>query len=404
MRFTYTAEKPGGEVYQRVTAAQDRFELYKLVRQEGGHLLTLHEDESQRLFSFSYWNAKFTSVPEQEKILFARNLGSMISAGLPLSRALSVLERQTKNVKLRNTIAEIEGSVRHGDTLHGSLAQHPHVFPKLMVAMVRAGEEGSDLSSSLTIVAEQMEKSADLKKKVRSALMYPCIILFAIVAIGSLMMTQVVPTLASTFKDMKVELPSSTKAIIAMSDFLVNYTSLALTLFVTIVGGIFLALRSKKGSEYFDAVIIHLPLIGPLVKEINSARTARTLASLFSAGIDVLTSIDICSDVVQNSQFQKVLKEASADIAHGKTLSSTFIRYEHLFPAFVGEMTAVGEETGQISEMLKRVALFYESEVDRKTKDMSTIIEPFLMLFIGAGVGFFAVSMITPIYSISQNI
>lgn len=149
---------------------------------------------------------------------------------------------------------------------------------------------------------------------------------------------------------------------------------------------------------------MRLPLVGALVREVNAARTSRTLASLLSSGVSVLTALDITGEVLQNTYFKDVIREAAKSVERGEPLSASFARREDLYPAFVGEMMAVGEETGQTTEMLKRMAVFYEDEVDRKTKDMSTVIEPFLMVFIGAGVGFFAVSMITPIYSLSQNI
>src|SRR3989338_1532666 len=173
-RFRYTAERGGGEVYQGFAVAADRFELYRMIHQEGGRLLTLKDEAGgMRFLSLAYWNSKISTVPEQEKILFARNLGSMLSAGLPLSRALSVMDRQTKNLRLRSAIAEIESSVRHGQTFHEGLAKFPHIFSKLMVAMVRAGEEGGGLPDALLVVSEQMDRSSDLKKKVRGALIYP---------------------------------------------------------------------------------------------------------------------------------------------------------------------------------------------------------------------------------------
>jgi type IV pilus assembly protein PilC len=200
------------------------------------------------------------------------------------------------------------------------------------------------------------------------------------------------------------ELPHSTQIIIGVSNFLVEYTLVAL------IGGIILAalfvagLHTPTGKRVADAFFLKLPLIGGMVREVNAARTSRTLASLLSSGVDVLASLEITGEVVQNHYFQGVLADARRGVRQGEPLSAAFARREDLYPAFVGEMMAVGEETGATAEMLKRLAVFYEEEVDRKTKDMSTIIEPFLMVFIGCAVGFFAVSMVTPIYQISENI
>ena len=164
-KFTYTAEKNDGEVYRGVAEVNDRFELYETIRREGGHLIGFEEDFSNRLFRLKYWSGKIGTVKEQEKILFTRNLGSMLKAGLPLSRALSIIERQTKSDRLRTTVSEVATEIRHGKTLHEALLTHPHVFTKLMIAMVRAGEEGGDLSSALLTTSDQMERASDLKKK-----------------------------------------------------------------------------------------------------------------------------------------------------------------------------------------------------------------------------------------------
>jgi len=403
-RFTYTAEKSGGEVYKGTASARDRFELYEIVRREGGRIISLDEDRSNSLFSLTYWNSKLTTIPEYEKVLFSRNLGAMLGAGLSLARALAVIERQTKNIRLSSVVSELASAVRRGETLHSALAQFPTVFPKLFVAMVRAGEEGGELSQSLNVVADQMERMYVLKKKIRGAMLYPVIILVAIIGIGAFMMVNVVPTLAQTFEEMDAELPGSTQAIINVSNFLVDYTLVALIGLVLLIALLFGALRTQTGSRVKDFVFLHMPLISGIVKEVNAARTARTLASLLSSGVDVITALEITADVVQNSYFKSVVVAAKEGVGKGEPLSSAFVRNEHLYPAFVGEMMAVGEETGQLTEMMKKLAVFYEDEVDRKTKDMSTIVEPFLMVFIGGAVGFFAVAMISPIYQLSENI
>lgn len=403
-RFSYTAEKSDGEVYKGSATARDRFEVYDIVRREGGRIVSLQEEKNRGPLSLSYWNAIFSSVPAYEKILFSRNLGSMLGAGLSLARALAVLERQTRNARLSSIISELSAAVRRGETLHSALARFPKVFPPLFVAMVRAGEEGGELPQSLLTISEQMERMYQLKKKIRGAMLYPCIIVIAIIAIGIFMMINVVPTLANTFEEMDAELPASTQAIINVSNFLVEYTLVAIFGMILFVGAIFGAVKTPTGRRVRDFVALHIPIISPIVKEVNAARTSRTLSSLLASGVDVITSLEITRDVVQNSYFKAVIATAKENVAKGEPLSSAFIRAERLYPPFVGEMISVGEETGQLTEMMKKLALYYEDEVDRKTKDMSTIIEPFLMVAIGGAVGFFAVAMISPIYQLSENI
>lgn len=402
--FSYNATKSNGEPYTGTAEATDRFELYQAIRREGGHLVSVKEERQNQYLSLQYWNLKVAHVGEYERILFARNLGAMLSAGLALTRALSVIERQSKNAKLTYVVSQVGSDVRHGDNLNTALSKFPDVFSNVFIAMVKAGEEGGDLTGSLSTVADQMERMYDLKKKIRGALIYPSVILVAMVGIAFLMMTEVVPTLASTFTEMKATLPASTRLVIAISTILKDYTIFALAGMAAVGGAFYGLLRTKQGKRAFEFFILHIPVIGGLVREVNAARTARTLASLLSSGVDVMTSLTIAAEIVQNSYFRDVISEAREAVGQGEALSVVFIRNETLYPPFVGEMMAVGEETGTTADMLKRLAVYYEMEVDRKTKDMSTIIEPFLMLLIGGGVGFFAVSMITPIYQMSSNI
>jgi len=403
-RFHYTAERPGGEVYRGFADVSDRFELYQLIRREGGKVVSVGREKEGNWLSIGYWNSLITTVPEQEKIIFARSLGSMLTAGLSLSRAISIMERQTRNAKFIRIISDVGDSVRRGSTFHEALAAFPHVFSDLFVSMVRAGEESGDMPTSLKTIAEQMDSAYSLKKRIRSALIYPAIIVVAIIAIGILMLTEVVPTLAQTFDELGAELPMSTKAIIGTSNFLVENTILVLGIMVIVVSGVILGLRTREGRRVRDMVFLHVPIIGGIVREVNSARTARTLNSLLSAGVDMLSAISITGEVVQNSYFRDVLTDARKSVEKGKPLSRPFSLRDDLYPPLVGEMIAVGEETGQLAPMLGQLALFYEDEVARKTKDMSAIIEPFLMVLIGVAVGFFAVAMISPIYGLSDSL
>lgn len=404
MKFRYTAQRHDGEVYRGVADAADRFDLYRIIRREGAEIIAVEEQRGRSMLSFAYWNAKLSTVPEYEKVVFARNLSAMLKAGLALSRALSVIERQTKNVRFTDVLSEVASRVRRGDQLNAALGAYPNVFSRLFVAMVKAGEESGDLAGSLSVIGEQMERAYTLKKKVRGALIYPAIIVIAIIAITVLMLTQVVPTLAQTFEELGAELPASTQTIIAISDFLVQNTIAAISIVVLAIASFILGLRTNVGRRTWEWVLLHIPLVGGIIREVNAARVSRTLGSLLASGVDMVTALSIAEEVLQNSYFTDVVRTARADVQHGKPLSHAFSANEHLFPPLVGEMMAVGEETGQLSEMLTRLAEFYEEEVGRKTKDMSTVIEPFLMVIIGIAVGFFAISMIAPIYQLSENI
>ena len=399
-KFLYIAKKGDNETYQGSVEARDRFEVYALVRREGGSVISVTEEGKTFVSSFF----SFSRIKEYDKILFARNLSAMLSAGLNLSRALGVLARQTSNKKLADVITEVDASVRGGDPFNAALARFPNVFSSLFVSMIRSGVESGDLSGSLSAVAEQTERMYDLKRKLKSAMIYPTIVLVAITGIGILMMIMVVPTLAQTFRSAHAQLPIATRFIIGISDVLANDTIQSFLVLLGVIGGIVLFVRTKRGKRIVDWLLIHIPLINNLTREINAARTARSLSSLMGSGVGVLASLEITKDILQNSYYQEVIQEAITSVNAGKPLSATFTLRSDLYVPFVGEMMSVGEETGATVDMLKRLAVYYEDQVDRQTKDMSTIVEPFLMLFIGATVGFFAVAMIMPIYQLTASV
>jgi len=403
--FTYKAIRKGEtEPYETKIEAKDRFEIYAIVRKENAQLISVEEVSknnslmSQDLFMY------IQRINENDKILFSRNLGAMLKAGLSLSRALSVIERQTKKQKLKNVVHGISEDIQQGISLSVAMGKYPHVFPNLVTSMVSAGEEAGNLSESLTTIAEQLDRVHTLKKKIHGAMIYPSVIVSALVLVGALMMIYIVPTLTKTFRDMNVELPFTTKVVIFISDFLVAHTLTALLIVLACIASFVAALRTKIGKRIFETILLKIPIIGVLVKETNSARFGRTMSSLLSAGVNVLTSLEITYNVVQNSYFKEVITLAKKEVEKGQALAKVFIEAEKIYPTLVGELIAVGEETGALPDMLQQVANFYENEVDQKTKNMSTIIEPFLMLLIGGAVGFFAVSMISPIYSITTNI
>ncbi len=403
MQFTYKIKNKDGEVIESTITAKDKFELYDQIRKDGSEIIEIHE-RGKNKFSIDRFNEIFGAIKEHEKVILTRNLGAMIGAGLSLTRAITVLERQTKNQKLKTVLAGVNNDIKKGNNFHTALKKFPKVFSPLFVSMVRAGEESGKLSGALDLIGAQLERSYTLKKKIKGAMMYPSIIMVAMVIIAVLMLIFVVPTLTQTFDELGADLPKSTKAIITASNFFTQHTILAILIPITFFTLIFYALRTARGRKVFNFILIHTPIIGDLVKEIQSARTTRTLASLLSSGVEIVTAISITSEVMQNSYYKKVLLRAQNDVQKGSPLSRAFTDNEHLYPLLVGEMISVGEETGKLPDMLLRVAEFYESEVEQKTKNMSTIVEPFLMIIIGAFVGFFALSMISPIYSLSESI
>ena len=400
--YKYQARNKEGEAYEREVEAPDRLSIYGVIRNEGGTVISI-EEESKLLPKFSL-KGLLGGVKTQEKINFAKNLGSMVSAGLSVTRALEVMNKQAKRKALKKLLSELGEDVKKGLTLSESFSKHPKVFSALFVSMVRAGEESGSVSESLKIVSDQMEKSHLLLKKVRGAMIYPAVIIGVMIVLAALLLIYMVPTLTSTFEGLGVKLPLPTRIIIALSDFLLANTLLIFGFLLALAGGTIVFWRSEKGHKIFDILSLKIPVIGGMVQEVQVARTARTLSSLLSAGVEIVGALAVTREVLQNHLYKKVLADANTAIQKGETLSSIFGKNEHLYPVFVGEMATVGEETGKISDMLMNVASFYENEVDQKTKDLSTIIEPVLMIIIGAGVGLFAISMLAPTYSLVDYI
>lgn len=405
-KFTYTGTTKDGVAVTQTVDVNDKYAVYDVAR-KNGHVVSsvvLSEKIKSKWFDLEKINYRLSRVKADELVMFSRNLASMLKAGLPLSRALLVIQRQSSNPRLKGTMLSIRESINRGEPFNEALKAFPETFSSLFVAMIRAGEESGGLVTTLQTISLQLERSSNLRKKIKGAMIYPSIVIGVMCIIGVLMMMFVVPTLTSTFIKLNIELPLTTRIIIATSSFLTNHGVIALLGFIGVVTGLVSIAKTKPGRRGMHFMYLHLPVIGSLVKQTNSAYTARTLSSLLSSGVDVVSAIKITEDVLQNVYYKDVLKEAGEHVEKGSPLSETFIKYNTLYPILVGEMVSVGEETGQISQMLIEIAGFYETEVEQKTKDLSTIIEPILMVVIGAGVGFFALAMIAPIYSISDSI
>jgi type IV pilus assembly protein PilC len=406
-RFTYTGTNAEGTTVKETVEAPDRYAVYEIARTNGHTVSGIEEGRAfslNKLFNMEKVNYFLSRVKLDELVMSTKNLAAMLKAGLPLSRALSVIERQSKNPRMKGIMQNVRESISKGNPFHTALKEYPETFSKLYVAMVRAGEESGGMAPALETIAVQLERSSNLKKKIKGAMIYPAIVITVMCIIGILMMIYVMPTLTATFTGLGTELPATTKFLIGTSVFLTENGLLAILGFGVFVTALVSFVRTTFGRRLFHLFIINLPVIGTLAKQTNSAYTARTLSSLLASGVDVINAIEITKDVIQNVHYKDILDEAVQKVEKGSPLSETFIAHENRYPILVGEMISVGEETGQISVMLEEIANFYENEVETKTKDLSTIIEPLLMVVIGGGVGFFALAMIAPIYSIGDSI
>lgn len=403
-KFFYTAknattgETSGGEM-----EAKDEKSLAQDLRAEGLLLTSFKEEEVASTLQIKFLD-RFKRVPLKEKMTFTRNLSVMVSSGLTVSRAIHNLSLQTKNTTFKKILESVNDDLQSGKTLSEGLGKYPTVFNELFVNMVYVGEVSGNLEEVLDILAIQLEKENDLLSKVRGALIYPAVIVIAMIGIGILMLVYILPKITGVFKDMKVELPATTQVIMALSDFVRNNAIITTLLSVGLIVGVKIFAGTAPGKRFFGFLFVRLPIIGNIVVKVNCARFARIYSSLLKSGISVVNALTIISKTLANPYYKDALAEAIAEIQKGVELSKVIGKYPVIFPLLVTQILEVGEETGKTEVVLQRLAEFYEEEVSQITKNMSSIIEPILMLFIGGGVGFFAVAMLQPMYSVLENI
>jgi type IV pilus assembly protein PilC len=405
MHFRVTIRKDGSPDETKTVEAPNRFAVYDKVRTDGGFVVSISERPELNWAFLDKFNIQIgTGIKRGDIVRLARNLSTMLSAGLAISRALSVIERQSSNASLKKIASGLVDAIKKGSPFHEALGLYPKVFPELFVAMVRAGEESGSLSESLSVVGLQLGRADELSRKVKGAMIYPAIVVSGIVVVAILMLVYVVPTLTKTFTSLGVKVPLATRVIVALSNFLVdNFVWVIPALIGLVVAGMWFA-KTRVGSNFILESVLQFPVIGDLVRETYTARASRTLSSLLTAGVPVLTALEITRNVVGAEAFSHVILQATEHVKKGEPLSKAFVDNSKYYPVLMGDMLAVGEETGKVAEMLKQVAEFYEETVSEKTKDLSTIIEPILMLIIGVFVGIFAVAMIAPIYQLSSAV
>ncbi len=405
--YLYTAKTKNGQTKTDTLEAVDSHQLADFLRKQGLFLISAEEVEAgpkNGQFPLKNLIQLISHVSLVEKMIFSRHLAIMVKAGLSLNQALKILAKQTKNPKFKKIISQIELSVRRGQSFSNSLAKYPKVFDELFVNMVRVGEASGSLDKVLKILAEQMDKDHQLISRVRGAMMYPAVIILAMIGIGIMMMTMVVPKLTAIFSELKIDLPLSTQIVIGLSNFLQEHFVWGLVILAGLAVLLRSALKNPRVKRLLDKTYLKLPILGRLIQKINSARFARTLSSLVNSGVSIVKALQIVAGTLGNVYFKEALLISAEQVQKGKPLSSILANYGKLYPPMVAQMVQVGEQTGSLSEILVNLADFYEEEVDNTTKNLSSIIEPVIMVVIGAAVGFFAVSMIQPMYSMMGGV
>lgn len=381
---------------------KDSRSVAEALRAEGFFATSILEEKESKKISAASKLKIFSGISLKDKMMFARHLGVMLSSGLSIPRSLDVISGQTKSRRFKKVLAKIEEEVKTGSTLADSLAG-AGVFDELSVNMIRVGEVGGNLEEVLALLADQLEKEHNLISKVRGAMYYPAVIFVVMIGIGIAMMTYVVPQLTSVFSDVQATLPASTRMIINVSNFMSAHKLLVLFLSLFVLFGTIFFFKTKFGKRTSAFLFLKVPVIKNITIKVNNARFARIYGSLIKSGVPVVESLKIISETLANRYYQEAFKKFMAEVQKGKPLHEGLVAFPKLFPMLVVQMVEVGEETGKTVEILGGLAHFYEEEIDQVTKNLSSIIEPVLMVIIGSAVGFFAISMLTPIYSVMEN-
>lgn len=342
-------------------------------------------------------------VKLQDKVVFSRQFATMINAGVPIVQSLNILREQSESKKLKATVADVAKQVEGGATLANALATHPEVFNPIYVNMVKAGEAGGILDQVLDRLATQQEKDAEVVSKVRSAMIYPGVITTATVGAFIFLMTVIVPKLSSIFQDAGANLPIYTKIMLAISDFLVTKWFIVLGGIIGLVIAFLRWRKTENGRRTFDKLMLKAPIFGPILVKVNIARFARTFGSLMASGISVLDAINATKTALGSTVYQDELAIVAQKVKNGRPMSEQ-IRASKNFPAIVGQMLSVGEETGQMDSILLKLAEFYEKEVDTVVSGITSIIEPILIIVLGGMVGFIVISVFGPISSIGNSV
>lgn len=402
-KFTYTATKDDKTINGSIEASTKEAALSTLAHQNI-HPLVIKAARGEGMAQLLSFGGK--KVKQKDLVVFTRQLSTMISAGVPLIRSLSTLQTQTDNKYFNTVIGNVAKEVEGGAPLAEAMSKHPNVFSEVYVNMVRAGEAGGILDDILKRLAAQVEKDATIRKKIKSAMAYPTVILGITVIAFFGIMIFVIPKLGEIIKDLggpDAQLPVYTQAMLGLSAFMQNNAVLMLVIFF---GGTFFLrryIKTPKGKYKFHSLLLRTPILKGIIIKIAIARFSRTFASLMSSGVGVLDALEVTGGAIGNKVIEEELKAAAKEVKAGKQLSEPLSKSKH-FPPIVAQMLAIGEETGQVDTILVKVADFYEEEVDAVIDGVSSLIEPLMIIVLGAMVGVIAASVMGPIASLSQNV
>ncbi len=398
-RFNYKAKDSAGRVVTGEVEAADMGSAAKLIKGKGFFVISLTPKIDNPLSLLRRMREKITGA---DVATFTRQLSTMINAGLPITEGLLILRSQSKK-SMQRVVAQLLADVEAGDSFSNALSKHPKIFGKTYIALVKSGEVGGVLDAVLLRLADNLEKQQEFGSKVKGALIYPVIIVVGMVLVSAIMMIFVIPKLLSLYSDFNATLPLPTKILIGMSSFFVKYWFIILAL-----GGIALYVlklykATPEGRRKIDELIFKIPVYGELQRQIILTELTRTLSMMVGAGVSILESLHITSEVVGNTLISDALIDAANQVEKGFPIAFAFSRHPEAFPFILSQMVAVGEETGKMDEVLTKISHIFEVESDEKVKGLTAAIEPIVMVVLGLGVGFLVIAVILPIYNLTSS-
>ena len=402
MRYIFSAKDESGAVKKGTVDALDR-ELAAQILQRNG-LIPIAIDRESAGFSVEREVQKMLDrVTQKELMVFFRQLSTLIEARVPVVSSLQAIADQADNKYLRIIVKEVADDLEDGMSFSEALGRFPDTFSPLVINMVRSGELSGNLQKSVAFIADNIERNYLLSSRVKGALFYPGFVVAVASIIAFIVVSFILPKLTVMIKDLGVPIPWYTKVVMGVGDFMSSYWWAVLLIIIGAFAGAVFYAKSEDGRREWNHIQLKIPVIGMLLRYVYIARFADNLSALLSSGIPVVRALHIVSDVVGNTVYQSVILRAADEVKTGKTISSVFSRSADI-PPIVSRMLMIGEETGKMNHVLDSTSRFYSQEVDNITRNMTSLIEPVLIVFLGIGVGILVVSVIMPIYNITSSI
>lgn len=395
--FNYTSIDFAGKKISGTVDARSKDLALSLLKDQGLFVVNISVKQTSILDTLGVFN----NVPQGEVVTFTRQFSTMITAGLPISRALEVLSEQTGNRAMRAVLVSVLRDIEGGSSLSTAFARYPNVFPATYQALIRAGESSGKLDVILKKLADNMEAAKELSAKFTAAMVYPAIVFVAMIGVFFMLMIFVIPKLADMYKSLNVELPVITQVLINLSDFMVNYVYFIVLLLAGAVVFVRYFLKTPEGRDFFAYVAFNLPIFGKINRQKELTEFTRTMGLLIASAIPIVEVLNIVSGVVSNKIYKEGALDAARYVEKGNALSD-FFKKNREFPPLIGHMTKVGEETGKLDEVLVKVSEYYDAEVDHLVKGLSAALEPVILVVLGGMVGILIVAIITPIYKITS--